>query len=410
MSWALTFLGIILLILLHELGHFLAAKAVGMRVERFSLFFPPTLLSLRRGETEYALGLLPLGGYVKIAGMTPPAQERDRRAADVRRAGAGDARPTVASPSVREDRSAGAGELNPVAPAAAPDEEDHTRDYFNQAVWKRLVVIGAGPAMNILIAFLILWGVYALSAQTPVRDRARVAEVQAGHPAAGALARGDQIIAVNGHPVQVGENGANFEQEIDADHCAGPPVAGCRALRPVTIAVLRDGKRLTFSLFPRYDATLRRMLLGFSFTPLYTSVGPLSAASASVSEMWAVTDRTFTTIGRAFTSGRARKQLHGIVGLSDVVSQAFSFSISAALFILALLSLSLAIFNLFPFLPLDGGHIFWALAEKVRGRAIPYWVMERASMVGVMLVILLAAIGLSNDIHSLTNGSLALHH
>src|SRR6516162_5992432 len=72
MSWLLTIGGIILLVLLHELGHFATAKAVGMRVERFSLFFPPTIASVRVGETEYAIGALPLGGYVKIAGMSPP--------------------------------------------------------------------------------------------------------------------------------------------------------------------------------------------------------------------------------------------------------------------------------------------------------------------------------------------------
>ncbi len=75
---------------------------------------------------------------------------------------------------------------------------------------------------------------------------------------------------------------------------------------------------------------------------------------------------------------------------------------------LALLSLSLAILNLFPFLPLDGGHIFWALAEKLRGRAIPFAVMERASVIGIALVLVLAAIGFSNDLHSLANGSLTL--
>jgi regulator of sigma E protease len=97
------------------------------------------------------------------------------------------------------------------------------------------------------------------------------------------------------------------------------------------------------------------------------------------------------------------------VGVSDVASQAFSFGVPEALWVLALLSLSLAVINLFPFLPLDGGHLFWALAEKVRGRAIPFAVMERASVVGIALVLVVAAIGLSNDIDSLSNGSLTLH-
>src|SRR5881227_4035966 len=108
MSWLLAFLGFAVLIILHEAGHFAAAKAVGMRVERFSLFFGPLLLKWRRGETEYGVGPIPLGGYVKISGMNP-----------------------------RED----------LPPEVIP------RAYFNQPVWKRIVVILAGPVVNIVIAF-----------------------------------------------------------------------------------------------------------------------------------------------------------------------------------------------------------------------------------------------------------------
>ena len=115
MSYFLAFLGFIALIVLHEAGHFTAAKAVGMRVERFSLFFGPMLVKVRRGETEYGIGPIPLGGYVKITGMNP-----------------------------HED----------IPPDVRP------RAYFNQKVWKRIVVILAGPAVNLLIAFFILFGVY----------------------------------------------------------------------------------------------------------------------------------------------------------------------------------------------------------------------------------------------------------
>ena len=116
MSYLLAFLGFVALIILHEAGHFFAAKATGMRVERFSLFFPPTIFKVRRGETEYALGAVPLGGYVKITGMNP----------------------------------------NEEHPGRGP-----ARAYYNQPVWKRIVTIAAGPAVNILIAFAIVWGLVA---------------------------------------------------------------------------------------------------------------------------------------------------------------------------------------------------------------------------------------------------------
>ena len=112
MSWAFALIGFALLVLLHEAGHFTAAKLVGMRVERFAIFFPPLIAKVRRGETEYGIGSIPLGGYVRITGMNP-AEE-------------------------------------------IPPEVAH-RAYFRQPVWKRIVVISAGPFVNLVIAFVILF-------------------------------------------------------------------------------------------------------------------------------------------------------------------------------------------------------------------------------------------------------------
>jgi regulator of sigma E protease len=123
--------------------------------------------------------------------------------------------------------------------------------------------------------------------------------------------------------------------------------------------------------------------------------------------MWYVTHETVSRVVRIFEP-QERKQLHGIVGVTDLAQQAVALGPAAALDILALISLSLAIINLFPFLPLDGGHVFWALAEKVRGRPIPFSVMERAGVVGFFLVLLIGFIGLSNDISSLTGSGLTL--
>ena len=112
---------------------------------------------------------------------------------------------------------------------------------------------------------------------------------------------------------------------------------------------------------------------------------------------------TVGVIGRIFQS-EERKKIHGIVGISDVTHQAFGFGAREAFTLLAIISLSLAIINLFPFLPLDGGHIFWSVVEKVRGSPVPFSIMERASAVGIILVIALATIGLTNDVNTLQNG------
>ena len=114
--------------------------------------------------------------------------------------------------------------------------------------------------------------------------------------------------------------------------------------------------------------------------------------------MWRVSTSTVDAITKIFYDSEARKQVSGVVGSYEVTRESIEFDWVRALTVLAIISLSLALVNLFPFLPLDGGHIFWAVAEKVRGRPIPYAVMERASVVGFVLIMFLFAVGLTNDI------------
>jgi regulator of sigma E protease len=124
------------------------------------------------------------------------------------------------------------------------------------------------------------------------------------------------------------------------------------------------------------------------------------AAGRAASFMWDVTSKTVSTFVRIFQPEQ-RKQLSGVVGISDVAHQTIEFGAREALTLLAVISLSLAIINLFPFLPLDGGHIFWSLVEKVRGRRVPFSVIERASALGFLLILALFVIGLTNDIDRL---------
>ena len=351
MPYVLAFLGFAALIILHEAGHFAAAKAVGMRVERFSLFFGPMLLKFRRGETEYGIGPIPLGGYVKITGMNP----------------------------------------NEEMP-----EEARPRAYYNQPVWKRIVVISAGPAVNIFIAFAIIWALL-MSYGLPNTASHSVQAVTPSTPAATVLRPGDQLVSVDGVSGSVNK----LRDQIETHRCAGQLVEGCVAARPVRIVVRRNGHLVRFDVRPHYVAIDKRMELGFLFNPVYPSAP--KAASTAVSGLWNTATRTVSTVVRVFEP-QDRRQLHGVVGGYETTEQSFAHSTALALEVLALISLSLGVINLFPFLPLDGGHIFWALAEKVRGRRIPFAVMERAGMVGFVLIILLFFVGLSNDISTLGSG------
>jgi len=350
MSYVLAFAGFAALIILHEFGHFAAAKAVGMRVERFSLFFPPFLARTRRGETEYAIGSIPLGGYVRISGMNP-----------------------------REE---------------LPPEVEH-RAYYRQAVWKRIVVISAGPGMNILIAFVILWALFLAHGTQEITHR--IDKIDPGQPAAHVLSHGDVVVSVDGRDGDI----LAITKRISAHRCPGPPRARCAAKTPVRIAVRRDGRVRTFAITPRYDPKAKRMRLGFAFALDTRDAGPVRAAGLSVRHNWAVAKLTVKAIARIFYSSEARKQVSGVVGSYEVTRESIAFDSVQALNVLAIISLSLAIVNLFPFLPLDGGHIFWALAEKIRRRPIPYTVLERVSVIGFMLVIFLFVVGLTNDINRL---------
>lgn len=367
MSWLITIAGIIVLIVLHELGHFAVAKAVGMRVERFSLFFPPRLFGVRRGETEYMVGAIPAGGYVKITGMNPE-------------------------------------EVEGLEPEVA------RRAYYTQPPWKRIVTILAGPGVNLLIAFVLFWAVLAagslngaitMSNLNPrlnaVDTTASVGHVMPGSPAAGALKAGDEIVAAEGRRAGV----LGTQEAIRAHTCGGRPVEGCRARTPVTLTVKRGGRLLTLHAYPRYSAQAGHMLLGFDFGLRARGYGLLTAAGGALSTMWVTTEETVSGLVKAFTSEKRRKEVSSIVGITEVTQQAVASGAGKALVVVGFVSLVLGVVNLFPFLPLDGGHVLWSVAEKLRRRRVSVAAMWRFSSVGIVLMLFLVVNGFSNDISRL---------
>jgi regulator of sigma E protease len=355
-SWLLAFAGFAILVILHEAGHFTAAKAVGMRVEKFSLFFPPTIAKKKVGETEYAIGSVPAGGYVKISGMNPDEK--------------------------------------------LPDEV-RTRAYYSQPVWKRIVVIAAGPLVNVILAFLLLFVFFWLIGPQDVSSR--VAAVDKRFPAHAKLKPGDKLISVDGHR----GDPANLSRAIQRHKCKGKPTNGCKAATPAVLVVQRHGKPVRVVVRPVYDAHPSegrpRTRIGFQFAddgPRVTLPAGKAFDVAS-DRFWIVTKATVSVPARLFNA-RERKQISGVVGSYEYTRQTILSRLADVVAILAIISLSLAIVNLFPFLPLDGGHIFWAIVEKVRRKPVPFSVMERAGFVGFMLVIGLFLVGLTNDIGRLT--------
>jgi regulator of sigma E protease len=397
--------GLAFLILIHEAGHFFVALAVRMRPRRFYIFFPPALVKKVRNGIEYGIGTIPLGGYVKIPGMHKPAArdlegqlERaleeapwlERYVEPVRaslEAGRlGDARNELPDLRLAVQRAELSDPARRSAERALTDVEDAlSRDaYWRAPVWKRVAVILAGPGTNLVFAIVLLAIVFMLG--VPVDVTPKVAEVEPGRPAAQILQPGDQIVEIDGRPVEPTE----IASRIRASNG-----------RAVVVTFLRDGRRMTASARPIQDEGVYR--LGFSLTPVYEKRDPAAAFALAAQRTWDVTKAIGASLGRIVT-GSGRDEVASPVGIVQVSSQTLEADYREYLAVLALISLSLALLNLLPLLPLDGGHIAFSLAEGIRGRAIPREAYERASAIGIVLVLFLFFIGLSNDVDRLRGG------
>jgi len=350
MSWLIVILGLMAMILLHELGHFVAAKKFNILVTRFFVFFPPTLFSRTRGETEYGIGLIPLGGFCSIAGMTPDDSK----------------------------------EL---------PEEDQPRAYSNQPVWKRVTVILAGPAVNIVLALILIF-IAELLGGGPAKIS--VDHVVAGSPAAAAgLTANETILKVDG----IDADTEVLTNQIAKHKCAGAQMDGCRSATPVTLTVSKDGRPSVIQVWPRYSAKYKQPHIGVYFKLDQTPAGAGRALGETFSTGWYYTAATGKMLG-TFYQSKTRKQVSGIVGITRFTDDTVKHrSLSAVLLIFGLVSLSLGLLNLLPFLPLDGGHVVWALAEKIRGRPLSVLTMYRYSLVGILLIGFLVITGLQNDLH-----------
>jgi regulator of sigma E protease len=408
MSIFVAILGLALLILLHEAGHFFVARAVGMRPRRFYLGFPPALVKVVRNGIEYGIGAIPLGGYVKIPGMhRPAASDLDvqlapalaedpslfPKVARVKRGleandldSARDALPEL-------ERAVEGATLSPSAGKAARRSVEEVRDglssdaYWRQRTWKRVAVIFAGPGVNIVVAIVLVALGYLLG--VPGDPDRTVKNVKADTPAASVgLHAGDTIIAVN-------------DRETPNFDTVSRLIRASKG-EPISVTVLRNGKAVTLGPV-RTKQIGSRWALGFQPGWKEVTYGPVKALTKSLSITWETTKATITFLPRLAT-GAGRKQVSSPVGIVDVSSQAVSLTFTLYLQILGLISISLAILNLLPLLPLDGGHILFSIIEGLRGRAVGREVYERVSAIGIALFLVLTFIGLSNDINHLGGG------
>jgi regulator of sigma E protease len=381
-------IGLAVLVLIHEAGHFYASRAVGMTPRKFYLGFGPPLVRVRRGLVEYGIGMFPLGGYVKIPGMSRPspgaiaptltAEQREAHAADLEALdGAIEREDWVTAQEAIDRIHEGIGEsryLQELEWSLAPDA------YWRQATWRRLVAIFAGPAINLVFAFVLFTALYLVASD---RNTNVIGQVLKGSPAAAAgLKGGDRVLEVAGSAVKPDDIPARI-RATDGN--------------PFRIVVERNGKRTPLGPV-RAKKTDGAYRIGIAIE-VHTGPGESlpTAARKSLSVSWSVTADTVRGLGQLAT-GRDTNQVSSSVGIVRVQSQAWRAGAREFLSVLGLISLALGLMNLIPVLPLDGGHIVLALVEKLRGRTFAQSVYIRYSVVGLSLFALLMYFGLRNDL------------
>ena len=400
MSWTIAVLGLAFLVLIHEAGHFFVARMLGMRPRKFYLGFPPAIAKTTHGGIEYGIGAIPLGGYVKIPGMHRPApsdldsqlgpavREAPELTGSVERMKRKlDRGEFEEGPELRALEAGVAGvELSPQARRGAERGLTELRDgvgpdaYWRAQTWKRVAVIFAGPGTNFFFAVALLTVVFLLGVRVATLS---VGEVSAGSPAdLAGLRVGDRIVGIDGQPM------AGFEDLFTTIQDAEGA--------PIVLQVERRGEVRELPVTPThyYGAN---WAVGFRPVGRWERRDLGEAVGLALGRTWEVTKAIAVGFSRLVTP-EGREEISSPVGITRVSSEAVEIDFRIYLQLLAFISLSLALLNLLPLLPLDGGHIAFSLIEGLRRRAVGREVYERVSVVGIALVLMLFFIGLSNDI------------
>ncbi len=338
-----------ILIFFHELGHFLVAKFFKVKVLTFSLGFGPKLISRRRGETEYVISAVPLGGYVKMLG---------------------------------EEADEDAEKLSPA---------DSARSFANQSVGKRLAIVGAGPMFNLLLALLTFIFFYMFAGMEELD--ATVGQVTPDSPAAEAgIRKGDAIVAVDGTPIS---NWTEIREAV-TEHMD----------RPMEITILREGRHLTKTLQARISSTknifgedVKTPLIGIVAAGDYHHVplGPIEAVTAGFARTWEITKLTLMTIVKLFQRILPVSTIGGPILIGQLTGQIAQESLIHLIPFIAVISVNLFVLNLLPIPILDGGVILFLLIEAVRGRPMSMKKREYAQKFGLALLLTLMAVVIYND-------------
>lgn len=337
--------GLGILIVIHELGHFLVAKKTGVGVFTFSIGFGPKLFKKKIGETEYALSALPLGGYVKMVGEDPEEEVK---------------------------------------------EADLQRSFSHQGLLKRIAIVAAGPSANLLLAFvifLLMAMVYGIGVQTT-----GVGGVEPGSPAAKAgLQKGDKILAINGQPTKTWEELSNGIKSSGG--------------QPLVLRVQRDGRELQITVTPTlregknlFQERTENWMIGIASEILTEKGDPLSSIKEAFKRTYELSKLTLEALYKMVSGDVSPKNLGGPLLIAQMAGQQAREGLGSFLAFLAVLSVNLGVLNFLPIPVLDGGHLFFFLLEGLLGHPVALKHRERAQQIGVFILILIMIYAFYNDI------------
>lgn len=356
---------ILVVVFVHEMGHFLVARWNGIKVEAFSIGFGPEIWGFDdRHGTRWKMSLVPLGGYVRFLG--------DENAASV---------------------------PNPDAVAAMPEDERAT-SFPAQNVWRRMAVVAAGPIANFLLAIVIFAAIFMLFGK--VVTTAQVDEVSAGSAAEEAgFQPGDVVLEIDGRQI---ESFSDLQRLVSTS-----------AERELDVLIERDGRELALVATPRrqevtdrFGNTQRFGVLGLrrlqegGTPPEVRRYGPVDATILGVQETGFIVERTFVYLKRLVVGEESADQLSGPIRIAQVSGQVASIlSIAAILNLIAVLSVSIGLVNLFPIPMLDGGHLLYYSIEAIRGKPLSERWQEYGFRVGLAMVLMLMLFATWNDLSQL---------